>query len=219
MKSGTLLLSKAAPAAETIRPRLIDLVMLMADLYTGQEVHSFRISDLLTPGEWRRFKLRMHGPSPPVIPPAQTLDCLHPYRQRLKNADNLYRQANARKRNKTMIGPDLFRRAEAAYAAALETLEETLSEHPDVAFYLSPYPDFSDWRISSTKCGMPRLRNNFAEAFTRVYSRKTGEEYVLTAIELIRGIVRRDLRRLQRSKVTSGTSARQESNYPSIADF
>jgi hypothetical protein len=202
--------SRTASAIGALGSRLTDLIMLMADLHAGEEVHASRIKDLLTPGEWRRFRLRMHGPSLPVIPSAEALGCLHVYRQRLKKADDLYGKANARKRKKTMIGPDLFREAETAYAAALEALEETLDDHPYLADYLSPYPDFSDWRIRSTKCGVPRIRNILAEAPARVYSRKTGEEYVFTAIEIIRGITRRDLRRLKRSKAAgSSTTARQ----------
>jgi hypothetical protein len=201
--------SRTASATGTAKPRLTALIMLMADLHAGQEVHASRVKDLLTPGEWRRFKLRMHGPSLPVIPSAEALGCLHVYRQRLKKADDLHGKASARKRKKTMIGPDLFREAETAYAAALEALEETLDDHPYLADYLSPYPDFSDWRIRSTKCGVPRIRNILAEPPARVYSRKAGEEYVLTAIEIIRGIARRDLRRLKRRKAAESTTARQ----------
>lgn len=201
--------SRTASATGTVKPRLTALIMLMADLHAGQEVHAGRIKDLLTPGEWRRFKLRMHGPSLPVIPSAEALGCLYAYRQRLKNADDLYRKANARKRNKTMIGPDLFRGVETAYAAALEALEETLDDHPYLADYLSPYPDFSDWRIRSTKCGVPRIRNMLAEAPARVYSRRAGEEYVLTAIGIIRGITRRDERELKRHKAGGSTTGRQ----------
>ena len=97
---------------------------------------------------------------------------------------------------------------------------ETLDDHPYLADYLSPYPDFSDWRIRSTKCGVPRIRNMLAEAPARVYSRKTGKEYVFTAIEIIRGITRRDLRRLKVSKAAgSNTKARQKPQYRPIADF
>lgn len=200
---------RTASATGTVKPRLTALIMLMADLHAGQEVHAGRIKGLLTPGEWRRFRLRMHGPSLPVIPSAEAVGCLYAYRQRLKTADELYRKANARKRNNTMIGPDLFRQAETAYAAALETLGETLDDHPYLADYLSPYPDFSDWRIRSTKCAMPRIRNTLAETPAHVYSRRTGEEYVLTAMEIIRGIARRDERQLKRRKAAGSTTARK----------
>jgi hypothetical protein len=108
-----------------------------------------------------------------------------------------------------MIGPDLFRQAETAYASALEALEEILGDDPYIAVYLTPYPDFSDWRIRSTKCGMPRLRNTLAEAPNRVYSRKAGEENALAAIEILRGIAHREMGKLKRSKATRDAVARR----------
>lgn len=201
-----------APAlsSNSPRPRFTALLMLMADLTAGQEVYSSCIRRLLTPSEWYRFKLLMHGPAQAsLFPMAEALNVLRVYRERLKKGDDLYRIANARKRNRTMIGPDLFRQAETAYAAALESLEETLDDHPYLADHLSPYPDFSDWRVTSTKYGMPRLKKAFAAEPIRIYSRKISEEYAETAIEIIRGIARRELNRLERHKAAYATLARK----------
>jgi hypothetical protein len=201
MKRRQASVSWAAINNEVRPPRITALFMLMADLFAGQEVHSQRIQGLLTPAEWRRFRYRMHGPSVPVVPSRETLDRLYAYREKLRDADDLYRSANTRKRNKTMIGPDLFRQAEAAYDRAAETLGEILGDHPYIAHYLSPFPDFENprWTCCATKEGMPRLLNAAAEGRPRIYSREKGDAYVQTAIEILRGIADREVESARRN--------------------
>lgn len=222
MSTAPLPLPAATAPSNNVPNRLTDLVMLMADLYAGQEVHSHCIKRLLTAGEWHRFRFLMHGPALPTIPSAETLDHLREYRQRLKRADYLYRSANARKRNRTWIGPDLFCEAETAYGRALEALEEALGDHPYTAHYLSPFPDFNNpsWLVSASKGGMPRLKNAEPETLARVYSREGGEEYALTAIEILRGIARRELGRAKPRVVAPRSHSRtREPRNSGIADF
>lgn len=178
--------------------RLSRLLSLIALLESGGRIGSYDLSGVLASTSWARLRFLMHGPALPLAPDRRILSALREYRARLKTADRMSREANAKMRANTWLGPELFHRAEAAYEHAIEALDEAVELAPQAALYLRPYPAHGTYQS-----GMPRLMTHLRQTTVTWYSNAETPWHYEFILEWLHSSVKQELRRLESARRTA----------------